>query len=156
MSLNYWKYFTFHPQILPKVYFLSPKLLKNSFFNPIFVSKLIKQLFTKYKDKKKNFLKFRNEKKNLLVKFRYKIFLLYFFTLYKKRFYFIILLIWDLLKMLLLFVSVWMGYGLINGLDFIIFEFHVSFFVLLFRIFSNPMSKIWEKPKTSIFFFFWI
>ena len=85
MSLNYWKYFTFHPQILPKVYFLSPKLLKNSFFNPIFVSKLIKKLFTKYKDKKKNFLKFRNSKKNLLVKFRYKIFLLYFFTLYKKK-----------------------------------------------------------------------
>ena len=76
----------------------------------------------------------------------------YFF--FFKIFYFIILLIWDLLKMLLLFVSVWMGYRLINGMDFIIFEFHVSFFVLLFWIFSNPMYKIWEKPKTSIFFFF--
>ena len=65
--------------------------------------------------------------------------LLFFF---KKIFYFIILLIWDLLKMLLLFVSVWMGYRLINGMDFIIFEFHVSFFVLLFWIFSNPMYKI--------------
>ena len=91
------------------------------------------------------------KKQKLLVKFRDKnIILLFFFlseTAYRLLFFFLNILFYNFadlgfLKMLLLFVSVWMGYRLINGMDFIIFEFHVSFFVLLFWIFSNPMSKI--------------
>ena len=39
-------------------------------FIPIFVSKLLKKLFTKFRDKKKKILKFKDQIKRLLGKFR--------------------------------------------------------------------------------------
>jgi len=52
MLLNFTKNLFF----IPKLYFL--KL----FFIPIFVSKLLKNLFTKFRHEKNNFLKFRDKK----------------------------------------------------------------------------------------------
>ena len=86
MSLNFTK----------SLFFIIKLLKKKLFFIPIFVYKILKKLFTNFRDEKRTFLKFRNKNK-LLTKFRDQNSILFIY-IKKKHFYYTSITIYHLNK----------------------------------------------------------